>query len=236
MALRIHSFPSLFLDDFFAPPKRRRNDWDLINFGMDDALSTTLRSPLFKKGPEMMDVKVDVVEHENDFQVQVDLPGVDMKDVELQVADGMLHLAAKREQVHEEKNEYSHRIERSFGQVKRSVPLPKTAIPDSADARYDNGVLTVEFKKRPALEPAGPRKLAIRSCDNSSVGTDEATCGSSAVSSNCSTPIAADNGDKENISSAEPVPEPEEVAPKKGLRKSPKQHRKLKTLRKSLRR
>jgi hypothetical protein len=97
-------------------------------------------------------------------------------------------------------------------------------------------VLTVEFKKRPALEPAGPRKLAIRSCDNSSVGTDEATCGSSAVSSNCSTPTAADNDDKENISSAEPVPEPEEVAPKKGLRKSPKQHRKLKTLRKSLRR
>jgi HSP20 family molecular chaperone IbpA len=161
MAIRIHSFPAATLDDFLVPQRRRRNDFDFLPLviGRDFDNGFSLGDKQFRCGP---DVKVDVVERANDFQVYVDLPGVDIKDVDLQVADGLLHLSAKREQVHEEKSEYSHRIERSFGQVKRSVPIPKTALPESADAKFENGVLTVQFTKRPALE-AGPKKLAIRS-------------------------------------------------------------------------
>jgi HSP20 family protein len=176
MALSIRSFPDLFLDDFFVPPKRRRNDWDLTNFGFDTDFHNSLSDSIIPSGGN---VKVDVVERENDFQVHVDLPGVDMKDVDLQVANGQLHLSAKREQVHEEKNEYSHRIERSFGQVKRSVPLPKSAMVETADAKYENGVLTVQFTKKPSLESAGPKKLAIRSGSTQGENLVENSCGMS---------------------------------------------------------
>jgi HSP20 family protein len=159
MALRIHSFPNALLDDCFVHPRRRSN-WDLANFGFGTDFHNSLSDSIIPTGGNL---KVDVVEREKDFQVHVDLPAVDMKDVDLQVADGQLHLSAKREQVHEEKNEYSHRIERSFGQMKRSVPLPKSAMIETADAKYENGVLTVQFAKKPALEAAGPKKLAIRS-------------------------------------------------------------------------
>jgi HSP20 family protein len=177
MALSIRPFPSLFLDDLFVPPTRRRNDWDLMNFGFGNDFHNSLSDSIIPSGGN---VKVDVVERENDFQVHVDLPGVDMKDVDLQVANGQLHLSAKREQVHEEKNEYSHRIERSFGQVKRSVPLPKSAMVETADAKYENGVLTVQFTKRPSLEAAGPKKLAIRSGSASS-RKDEISNGSNST-------------------------------------------------------
>jgi HSP20 family protein len=106
-----------------------------------------------------------VIEKENSFEVHADLPGVDMKDVDIQLANGMLHIAAKREHVHEEKTQYTHHIERSFGQVKRSVAVPKNALLESADARFENGVLTVEFAKRPAIKDEGPRKLAIRTAE-----------------------------------------------------------------------
>jgi HSP20 family molecular chaperone IbpA len=176
MALSIRPFPSLFLDDLFVPPTRRRNDWDLMNFGFGNDFHNSLSDSIIPSGGN---VKVDVVERENDFQVQVDLPGVDMKDVDLQVANGQLHLSAKREQVHEEKNEYSHRIERSFGQVKRSVPLPKSAMVETADAKYENGVLTVQFTKKPSLESAGPKKLAIRSGSTQGENLVENSCGMS---------------------------------------------------------
>jgi HSP20 family protein len=170
MALSIHSFPNLLLDDFFVSPKRRRINWDLANFGFGTDFHNSLSDSIIPTGGNL---KVDVVEREKDFQVHVDLPGVDMKDVDLQVANGQLHLSAKREQVHEEKNEYSHRIERSFGQMKRSVPLPKSAMIETADAKYENGVLTVQFAKKPALEAAGPKKLAIRSGSTRDENLDE---------------------------------------------------------------
>ena len=103
---------------------------------------------------------VDVIERENDFQVHVDLPGVDLKDVELTIANGMLHVSAERKQVHEEKSEYAHTIERSYGRVQRSVPLPGNAATETGDANLNNGVLTVQFAKRPPAEPT--RKLEIK--------------------------------------------------------------------------
>ena len=103
---------------------------------------------------------VDVIERENDYQVHVDLPGVDLKDVELTIANGLLHVAAERKQVHEEKSEFSHSIERSYGRVQRSVPLPVNAQADTGDANLNNGVLTVQFAKRPPAEPS--RKLEIK--------------------------------------------------------------------------
>lgn len=162
MAFRFHSLP-WYYDEF-----------DALNTGLDDfarPMGTSLvphagrSNSLINKRPlEMMNaLKVDVVESENAWTVNADLPGVDMKDVDLQVANGALHISAQRSQKHEEKTEYSHRIERSFGQVKRSIPLPENALADTADAHFENGVLSVTFDKKPMLENNAPRKLSINS-------------------------------------------------------------------------
>jgi HSP20 family molecular chaperone IbpA len=145
------------------------SDWMLNPFGiLDDVENISRNSALTKSLPQM---KIDVVERENDFQVLADLPGVDMKDVDIQVANGALHISANRRQSHEEKTEFSHRIERSFGKVQRSIPVPKNALAESADARFENGVLTVQFEKRPQIENEGPRKLQIKSSLSGSDGS-----------------------------------------------------------------
>ena len=107
------------------------------------------------------ELKADVIERENDFQVHVDLPGVNKEDVELTVANGMVHIKAERSQSHEEKSEFSHKIERSYGVTQRSVPIPANAAEDTADATFNNGVLTVQFNKK-ATAPQS-QKLAIKS-------------------------------------------------------------------------
>lgn len=117
-----------------------------------------------QQGPEGRDVmpslRADVIEREREYEIHADLPGVDPADVEVTVANGMVHISAERKQVHEEKSEFSHRIERSFGRVQRSVPIPENAVQDSADCRFDNGVLTIVMGKKPAMEPG--RKLQIK--------------------------------------------------------------------------
>ena len=134
-----------------------------------DALSSSVKRRRLGHAPNgsssslqrmLPSLHADVVEREGEYHVHVDLPGVNPSDVEVTVANGQVHISAERKQVHEEKTEFSHRIERSFGRVQRSVPIPENALGDTADARFDNGVLTVVLSKRPAVEAS--RKLEIK--------------------------------------------------------------------------
>ncbi len=118
-----------------------------------------------KRGRDQLHMKdlnpilnADLIESDNNYQVHVDLPGVQAGDIEVTVSNGALHIKAERKQVHEEKTGFSHRIERSYGTVERSVSLPKNASSDSAETNFVNGVLTVTFVKK---EIDTPRKLAI---------------------------------------------------------------------------
>jgi len=138
--------------ELFAPSL-----WDTRDFGVP-----TLQNILTHLDDFGNALKVDVVEHDDNFQVLCDLPGCEMKDVDINISNGLLHISAKRQQLHEERDEFSHRIERSYGQFKRSVPVPERALTDTADASFENGVLSVTFGKRPALE-GDPKKLPIRS-------------------------------------------------------------------------
>ena len=142
---------------FFSDPFLSDFDFPLIE---RELLGPARRARQARRHDLVPTLKADVVERERDYEVHVDLPGVDPADVEVTVANGFLHIAAERKQVHEEKSEFSHTIERSFGRVQRSVPVPKNAVGESADARFNNGVLTVVLAKKPAVEPG--RKLEIK--------------------------------------------------------------------------
>lgn len=105
-------------------------------------------------------LSADLVEGEKDYTVHVDLPGVDPADLDINVSNGMLNIRAERRAVHEDNGAYSHRIERSYGKVQRSVAIPRTAVADSADCQFVNGVLTVTFAK--AEEAPAARRLEVR--------------------------------------------------------------------------
>ena len=102
---------------------------------------------------------LDVKETSERFEVTVDLPGLDPKDVNVTFEDGMLTLSGKRQFQEEDKGDTWHRIERGFGTFARSIRLPQTADPERIEASFDKGVLKVSV---PKSERAKPRTIEVR--------------------------------------------------------------------------
>ncbi len=105
---------------------------------------------------------LDVKETENELVVKADLPGIDEKDVNLTIYNGVLTLRGEKKSEHTDERENYHVMERSYGSFQRSIRLPETIDEDKAEARFDKGVLTVTLPKRPELVKA-QKKIEIKS-------------------------------------------------------------------------
>ena len=103
---------------------------------------------------------VDIKEEDGAYVVHADIPGVDPKNIELNMENGVLTLRGERKsEVKEEKDNY-HRIERVTGSFYRRFTLPDTADSDNISAKYTNGVLEVRIPKQ---EKVQPRRIQVQS-------------------------------------------------------------------------
>lgn len=96
---------------------------------------------------------VDIVETENDIVLRADLPGVDPKDVDIQVENGTLTLKGERKFESDVKEDDYRRVERVYGSFLRSFVLPPTVDAEKVEAEYRNGVLELKPPKRPEAKP-----------------------------------------------------------------------------------
>ena len=85
----------------------------------------------------------------DEFVVRADVPGVDKKDLTVEVEDNALVIQGERSHQKEHKDDGYYRTERSYGRFYRVVPLPEGAITDSIKATCRNGVLEVTLKAPP---------------------------------------------------------------------------------------
>ena len=102
---------------------------------------------------------MDLVETEEHFVLRADLPGLSEEDVSIELEDNVLTVSGERKAEHEEKKEGFYRMERSFGQFRRSLTLPDGVDADAIAATFDKGVLQVRIPKPEARKP---RKVAIQ--------------------------------------------------------------------------
>ena len=106
---------------------------------------------------------VDIVDLDDAIEVRAELPGIDQKDIDVEISEGTLTIRAeKREEKEEGKKEnHFYLSERHYGSFQRMLRLPEAADVDKADASFANGVLTVRFPKtKEALKK--PKKVAIK--------------------------------------------------------------------------
>jgi HSP20 family protein len=96
---------------------------------------------------------VDIREEDSRFVLRADLPGVDPKDIEVTMDDGVLTLRGKRELEQREEREGYRRVERVTGQFFRRFTLPDTADSEAISAKSLQGVLEVSIPKQPKLQP-----------------------------------------------------------------------------------
>jgi len=106
----------------------------------------------------MVSPAVDVVETHDAFVVQVDLPGIDVKDIDISVAGNVLTLKGERKATSRGGGEV-YRKETWEGTFQRTLSLPATVDPDKVNALFREGVLEITIGKR---EEARPRRIAVK--------------------------------------------------------------------------
>ena len=94
----------------------------------------------------------ELCEKDNKLVAKFEIPGIDRKDIELNITDTHIEVSAEKKEEKESKSKDSYQYTRSSTSFYRAVPLPYEVQTKSADAEYKNGVLTVEIPKAKQLE------------------------------------------------------------------------------------
>jgi len=105
-------------------------------------------------------IAVDVNETETEFFLSADMPGLDKKDVSVDIHDGVITIKGERD-IDNEKSTDDYRIrERQLGSFNRSFRLPDNVNEDKVAAKFKNGVLTVTLPKTKEILTEG-RQIKI---------------------------------------------------------------------------
>lgn len=97
--------------------------------------------------------RVDVRETDEEVIVSAELPGLEEKDFDISVEEGVLTLKGEKRTEHEEKREGYRRVETRSGSFERKLLLPSEVDADAAKASFKNGVVTITLPKPPEARP-----------------------------------------------------------------------------------
>jgi len=123
-------------------------------FGYDRSLLPRLAEGMFKPS-------LDLGATDKEYIVTVEIPGVDEKDVALEIVNDNLIIRGEKKQEKEEKEKNYYRMERSYGSFERVLSLPEDADQDGVKATYKKGVLTVTLPRR-TLPQADVKKIEVK--------------------------------------------------------------------------
>lgn len=102
--------------------------------------------------------RLDVVETDDAILVACDIPGVDAKEIDLNIANNVLTIRGEKT-APSRKDAKNYRRETWYGTFQRSVALPDSVNPDKVSAELTNGVLSIHIAKR---EERKPKKIGIK--------------------------------------------------------------------------
>jgi HSP20 family protein len=104
---------------------------------------------------------INVAESEKSWTVSVELPGLDEKDIQIQLLGRQLQISAERKWEQEKKGKEFHRVESQFGAFQRTIQLPENVRlePDSITASYKKGMLEITL---PKVEPTPTARIPVK--------------------------------------------------------------------------
>src|SRR5918997_4470734 len=138
--MTLHREMNRLFDDVFR-------SFDVAPFGSFGGTGRTMGWP-----------SVEVSETDKDLRISAELPGMDEKDVEVFMADGVLTIRGeKKSEVEDKERAFS---ERTYGRFERRIPLGQDVDEDKVEAAFKNGVLTVTMPKS-AQASSHVKRIAI---------------------------------------------------------------------------
>jgi HSP20 family protein len=90
---------------------------------------------------------VDISETDKELKVSVELPGMDEKDITVELDNSTLTVRGEKSEVREDKDNKWHVREQSYGSFQRVIPLPVNADSENAKAKFKKGVLSIRIPK-----------------------------------------------------------------------------------------
>ncbi len=141
--------------DLYDPWNGLRTLQDEINelFDIDRSPSTP---GLFDRN---LSPAMDVIEGDQNFTVRCELPGIDLKDMELTVISNVLTIKGEKKSRSDEKETSFFKKECWTGTFQRTVSLPDSADTDKINAELKNGILTITLPKK---EEAKPKQISVK--------------------------------------------------------------------------
>lgn len=104
---------------------------------------------------------VDFTDTEKAYEVTAELPGIDEKNIEVKVANGVLTIKGEKQEEKEEKKKNYYLQERSYGSFERAFQVPDGVDADKIEANFKKGVLTVTLPKKAEAQQAA-KKIDVK--------------------------------------------------------------------------
>ncbi len=124
---------------------RNKRDYDLF-----DSFGDLFRIPVFSREISHL-MKTDIKEYENGYELEMDLPGYEKKDINIEINNGYLTITANKSENHEDNHKKYIRKERYYGNVSRSFYVGDIKEEDVC-AKLENGTLCISFPKEKKVE------------------------------------------------------------------------------------
>ena len=121
---------------------------------MDSLARAFFNEPFFSEKAQIKPFRTDIRKTDSGFVLEADLPGVDKKDISVNIEGDILTIKAERHSESEdnEKKDSFVRIERSYGSYERSFDVSGIDT-ENIEAKYENGVLMLTMPEKPVTAP-----------------------------------------------------------------------------------
>lgn len=138
----------------------RRNFLSLIpELDLVDRFFNDLPLPSLFSEEKVLSPAFDISETEKEYVITGEIPGTDVKDLDVTLLDGLLTVKGEKKQEKEDKDENYHRVERHYGSFERSFRIPEKVKADKLEATYKDGILKIFLPKSEASEV---KKIAVK--------------------------------------------------------------------------
>jgi HSP20 family protein len=105
---------------------------------------------------------VNIMENDKDYLLEMAVPGMEKKDLKVEVGNNMLTISAEKEEKKEEKEDGFSRKEFSYNSFCRSFTLPENTDGDKVDAEYKDGILKIAIPKKEVKVIKTEKAIAIK--------------------------------------------------------------------------
>jgi HSP20 family protein len=126
--------------------------------GIQDRMNQLFRSSFPDFGDDILTSgawapAVDIYEAPEAIEMTFEIPGVNQKDIKVNIENNLLTVSGERKFEHEDRRDNYHRVERNYGAFQRSFTVPSPIDPNKINAVFENGLMRLTIQKRSETQP-----------------------------------------------------------------------------------